>query len=116
MLATQEHPDLSIREEFLQLEPYGFVLRRGDANFRNLLDVTLQELVDEGTYATLFSQHFYGYAADQPPVWPGESSPTFASQPASLDLPSESRVASVARGETIVVAGRQSSYDDPMEL
>ena len=113
MLATQTHPDVTILNEFLLVEPYAFAVRRGDANFRNLIDVTLQGLVDDGTYAGLFNQHFYGYAPDQLPVWPGEAIPTFDSQPDAMQVPAESKVARVARGETLTIVGLQLSYDDP---
>jgi ABC-type amino acid transport substrate-binding protein len=113
MLATQNHPELTMRSEFLLLEPYAFAIRRGDANFRNLIDVTFQGLLSGGVYAELFNEHFYGYASDDVVLWPGEAAPAFGSQPATLEIPVESKVASVVRGETIAVAGLDSSYDDP---
>lgn len=113
MLATQTNPEVRILDDFLEVEPYAFAVLRGDSNYRNLIDVTLQGLVANGTYAALFGQYFYGFAADQPIVWPGEVSPSFSAQPATLDLPSESRVASVARGESLTLAGLESVYDDP---
>lgn len=106
MLATQASTqvDLTILDAFLQLEPYAFVVRRGDSNFRNLVNVTLQKLVEDGTYAALINDHLFGYAGGDPVVWPGEA-PTASVMPVTLNLPANSRVQRVAQGQPLTVTG-----------
>jgi ABC-type amino acid transport substrate-binding protein len=44
--------------EFYTYEPYGMALRRNDSDFRNLVDTTLMEAIESGTYQKLYDRWF----------------------------------------------------------
>ena len=113
MLASAQYESLSIMDEFLLLEPYAFAVRRDDANFRNLIDATLQKLAVDGDYAVLFNQHFYNFPADFITAWPAAATLTFDSLPVSIAAPSDSAVKRLLRGEVIKVAGLNQDYSEP---
>jgi ABC-type amino acid transport substrate-binding protein len=65
------NPGFVVLDERVSSRPIALGLRQGDADFRDLVDFTLQELVTEGRYAALYDDWF---GTDQPyavETWPG---------------------------------------------
>jgi ABC-type amino acid transport substrate-binding protein len=44
--------------EFFSYEPYGMAMRKNDSDFRNLVDFTLMEAIESGTYQKLYDKWF----------------------------------------------------------
>jgi ABC-type amino acid transport substrate-binding protein len=44
--------------EFFTYEPYGMAMRKNDSDFRNLVDFTLMEAIESGTYQKLYDRWF----------------------------------------------------------
>jgi ABC-type amino acid transport substrate-binding protein len=104
MLASDTVGSLTISEEFLLREPYAFAFRQGDTALRDLVNLTLQQIVNEGTYGEIYRNNIYGYAADVFTTLPGQPTYTFADFPAEV-LVGESVVERIRRGEAVRVAG-----------
>ncbi len=103
--------DLQILDEFILTEPYAFLVRRGDTAFRDLIDLTLQDISHSGDLSRLFSAHFYGYPADLFPTMEGEAVYTFETMPTRYPV-ADSLVERIRRGEALRVAGMDLS-DQP---
>ena len=104
MLVAQSVDDVEIANEFISVEPYAFAVRKGDTPLRDLVNLTLQEIVREGEYSDLFRENFYGYAVDLFLTLPGESSFTYEKFPTSLPA-TDGVLARLSRGEPLRVAG-----------
>ncbi len=104
MLVSQSAPGTRILNEFVQLEPYTFAVRRGDTPLRDLLNITLQGMADSGEMGELFSSNLYGYPADFFTIWKGTPSYGFADIPVTLNNP-ESIIERIRRGEPLRVVG-----------
>jgi polar amino acid transport system substrate-binding protein len=104
MLAARSAGELEILNEFIAVEPYAFATRRGDTALRDLINLTLQEIAVNDEFGELFSENFYGYAADIFPTYPGDPVYTFDNFP--VDRPaSEPVLERFGRGEPLRVAG-----------
>jgi ABC-type amino acid transport substrate-binding protein len=85
-------------------EPYAYAVRRGDTPLRDLLNLTLQDLVKSGQYARVYSDNLFGNApADRSAI---QGDPVYSMQdfPSSVGSPG-SIVAKIKRGEALRVAG-----------
>jgi polar amino acid transport system substrate-binding protein len=50
--------DWDVVGEFFTYEPYGMAMRKGDSDFRNLVDFTLMEALESGEYQKLYDKWF----------------------------------------------------------
>ncbi|MBL8161371.1 MAG: transporter substrate-binding domain-containing protein [Anaerolineae bacterium] len=71
-LTTVQQGGARILEQALSPEPYAIVVRRQDVNWRNLINKTLQHLVQKGRMQEI-QQAYFGtsYPLDLIPVWQG---------------------------------------------
>lgn len=53
---------------FLNTQPIAFGLRQNDSEWRNAINGALQDIVEDGTYKTIYSKYFL--TPYQPEVWP----------------------------------------------
>lgn len=58
VLTSPDPKKYAIAEEIFSFEPYGLMMRRGDADFRLLVDSTLADVYRSGKIATIFSRWF----------------------------------------------------------
>jgi putative glutamine transport system substrate-binding protein len=68
-------------------EPVALAFPQNDPFFADLVNLTLQEMVTDGTYANLYSRWF---APELPPAverWPGAEVPSLANAPAAASIP-----------------------------
>ncbi len=78
----------------------GFVFAQNDPHFADLVNLTFQELLADGTYAALYSRWFPEY----PPTverWPGTEVPTLADAPVVASVP-DTISAIQSRGRLVV--------------
>lgn len=112
MSAASATDGTQIIDEFVLIEPYAFAVRRGDTPLRDLLDLTLDDIVADGTFGELYTHYFYGFSPDSFSVMRGEPSYTFATFPA--EIPAGERVVDrIRRGESLRVAGLQLAEESP---
>lgn len=104
MLAAQGNDDVAILEPYLLEEPYAFAVRKGDVPLRDLLSLTVQDMVAEGIIGEIFSTNFYGIPADVFPERAGEPSFAYETFPAEIP-PGKSVLARLRSGEPLRVAG-----------
>jgi putative glutamine transport system substrate-binding protein len=79
-------PDTVIVGQYTS-EPVAIAFPQNDPFFADLVNLTLQEIVTDGTYANLYSRWF---APELPPAverWPGTEIPSLASAPAAAIIP-----------------------------
>jgi polar amino acid transport system substrate-binding protein len=104
MLAAQGSEDVAVLELSLLEEPYAFVVRKGDVPLRDLLSLTVQDMVAEGVIGEIFSTNFYGIPADVFPERAGE--PAFTYETFPVEIPQgESVIDRLRNGEPLRVAG-----------
>jgi ABC-type amino acid transport substrate-binding protein len=104
LIAEQAYEGVTLLDEYVLVEPYAFAVRPDDVPLRDLIDLSLQAMVEEGEYAQVFTEHFYGYQSDILDVWPGEPPYSLDAYPA--ELPSGERVLERIRaGQPLRVAG-----------
>ncbi len=90
-------------DNLLSATHYGFGLPAGDAYFNHLVNVTLQQIKQDGQYDTLYRKWFGAEATPfalelAPGTWPY----TFATSPATIDTPVRSKVEQIQqRGQLI---------------
>jgi len=97
---------MDLLSEYIREEPYAFAVRRGDVALRDLLDLTLQDIIAAGELGAIFSTAFYGQPADVFPERLGEPSFTFENFPAELsDAPAV--IDRIREGAALRVAGLQ---------
>ncbi|MEZ4730482.1 MAG: transporter substrate-binding domain-containing protein [Caldilineaceae bacterium] len=72
---AQQYPDelMLIPGETFSDEPYGLGVPNFDHRFRDLVNFTLQEMWEDGSYARLYAKWFGNAAAYPIEVWPGVS-------------------------------------------
>lgn len=104
MLPAESAEGVALLDDYLLEEPYAFAVRRGDTPLRDLLNLTLQQIIAAGEIGTTFSANFYGMPSDVYPAYEGEATVDFASMPADLSA-GELTVARLQRGEPLRVAG-----------
>jgi len=111
-----DYPDLiKVIEEPLRRESYAIALPRQDVNLRNLVNRTLQYLLDNGDLETLHSEYFPGqdFLFEALPVWAnlGENPPKPADFSTDQPLP-ESALNRIQNNEPIRIAGLSELPDD----
>lgn len=110
MLSLTVGSELEILGEFVLLEPYAFATRRGDVPLRDLLNLTLQEIIREGEIGTIFSANFYGLPSDLFATQTGDPAFDLASLP--VTIPAGPGFLDRARGgEPLRVAGLDLSTE-----
>ena len=92
---TQQHPELMVLlEDNFSHEPYGIGVTQGDSYFANLVNFTLQQMKEDGTYDQLYQEWFCrdGSRCDPYPIeiLPGNWPYTFENSPDTLDSTVES--------------------------
>lgn len=96
----QLYPETSIVGQYTSL-PVSIAYPQNDPFLANLVNLTFQEMVDDGTYAELYRQYF---GPEYPPVieqWPGDTVPNLADTPLTTD-PVDTIAAIQARGRVSV--------------
>lgn len=59
LMANSKNPDaLAVVGDTLQVEPYGCMVRKGDSEFKGLVDGTISTLMKTGEFSTLYSKWF----------------------------------------------------------
>lgn len=54
---TKKNPSLETGEDFV-VDPWAIGLRENDSKWRDFINITMQELWQQGTYQTLYEKHF----------------------------------------------------------
>ncbi len=103
MLIASSASGVDIANELVQEERLALAVREGDTALRDLLDLTLQSLADEGVFSQIFSTTFYRFTADSYRSYLGETTHTFESFPDEVDT--ASTLDRLRAGEAIRVAG-----------
>ncbi|MBN1121498.1 MAG: transporter substrate-binding domain-containing protein [Anaerolineae bacterium] len=86
-------------------EPYAFAVRRGDTALRELINLTLAEMITANEVGRAYSANFFGLTANHPfPERLGDPVYTFDSFPDSV-LSRDSVIDRIRRGEALRVAG-----------
>jgi polar amino acid transport system substrate-binding protein len=110
---------LRILDEAVSPEPYGIVVRRQDVGMRNLVNRTLQYLVQSGRINEIHQTHFLGasYPTLNFPVWAGldEDAPQPYQYPPDLQYPGQYVVPRIQDQSVIRVAGIGTIPDDAPE-
>jgi polar amino acid transport system substrate-binding protein len=92
--------DINILEE-----PYAFAVRHGDTALRELINLTLAEMVTANEVGRAYSANFFGLTSDHPfPERLGDPAFTFGSFPDTV-LSGDSVLDRIRRGDAIRVAG-----------
>ncbi|HET90286.1 MAG TPA: transporter substrate-binding domain-containing protein [Chloroflexi bacterium] len=93
------YPDTAIVNQYTSAS-VGFVFVQNDPHFADLVNLTFQELLADGTYAALYSRWFSEYP---PPVerWPGTEMLTLADAPVVASVP-DTISAIQSRGRLVV--------------
>ena len=99
---AQQHPELTIVGERFTEEPYGLGLPPGDSYFNNLVNFSLQILVEQGVYQRLYRKWFGDLPLYQPELLPGEWPYTLQDSPDSLDTPVRSKVFDILEDDRFV--------------
>jgi ABC-type amino acid transport substrate-binding protein len=97
---AQENSALQLAGGRLTRQPYAVGLPQGDSAFRELVNVTLQEMKREGVYDALYTRWFTGDAPLALEMTPGEWTGTLPTLPTQLALPAQTRI------QTILERGR----------
>ena len=112
-IATEFLDAVKLLEQPLRAEPIAIAMQRGDSGLRNLVNRTLQYLLDNGTLPSLHEAYFPGEAfpVDAMPVWDnvGEGAPTPAQYAGSIAYPDQSVLERLQTGGVLRVA---SAIDD----
>jgi polar amino acid transport system substrate-binding protein len=104
---------MDIIDEFVQVEPYAFAVRRGDVPLRDLINLTLYGIAKDDLYSELFSANFYAFAPDLFPVLSGEAAYTFETFPTQIPV-AEPVIERIRRGEPLRVAGMNLTTAPPL--
>lgn len=112
-----DYPGLiKVIEEPLRRESYAIVMPRQDVNLSNLVNRTLQYLLDNGDLETLHSEYFPGqeFLFEALPVWAnlGENPPKPADFSTDQPLPEQSVLSRIQNNEPIRIAGLSELPDD----
>lgn len=116
MLPAESAEGVALLENYLLEEPYAFAVRRGDTPLRDVLNLTLQEIIAAGEIGATFSANFYGMPSDVYPTYAGEATVDFASMPAEVGT-GDRTIDRLRRGEPLRVAGfgPAAQADDPFD-
>lgn len=104
MLPAQTNEQAAMLDAMLVSEPYAFAVRRGDTALRDLINLTLQQIIIAGEIGSIYSQNLYGLPADIFDEVAGEPSFTFETFPAEVAAQA-SAVERIRAGQTLRVAG-----------
>jgi len=110
---------LRILDEAVAPEPYGIVVRRQDVGMRNLVNRTLQYLVQNGRMNEIHQTHFLGasYPALNVPIWTslGEDAPQPGQYPPDLQYPGQYVVPRIQDQSQVRIAGIATPLEDAPE-
>lgn len=73
MQAARENPELAVVDESFIREPYGLGIPNYDDRFQDLVNFTLQEMQQDGTYSRLLNKWFGSGDTYTIETWPGNS-------------------------------------------
>lgn len=107
-LTTVQQGGARILEQPLSPEPYAIVVRRQDVNWRNLINKTLQYLVQKGRMQEIHQAYFgTSYPLDLIPVWQsvGTEPPKPAEFSADVPYPAQYALPRVQANGVVRVAG-----------
>lgn len=103
---AQGNPDLQILRERLTQEPYAIGVQQGDSDFRDMVNITLQDMKKDGSYDGLYRKWF---PTDEPfaiEVEPGEWQLTLNALPAKAAQPERTKIQEILERGRIVVGVR----------
>ena len=130
---AQENPGLEILlDDNISAEPYGMGVPNFDHQFRDLVNFTLQEMIEDGTYDVLY-RYWFGTQVSgstdvtvyQPEVWPGRNYIASSLAPMVYIPEGEFRLGRETRGDIVPVeydakptllASLDSFYIDQYEI
>ncbi len=98
---AQDNPDLAVVGEPFTQEPYALGLPQGDSAFRELVNLTLQEMKKDGSYNRIYQKWFPNAAPYPLEILPGQTSYTTLTH-----LPSQFNLASTSGVEEILSRGK----------
>lgn len=108
-VATTDLERIKILDEPVQPEPHAIAMRRHDNHLRNMLNRTLQFLLEDGTLEDLHSQYFPGetFAFDVLPLWSniGDDAPDPRFSPTTISYPVQYVIPRLSNDRTLRVAG-----------
>lgn len=100
---AQENLGVSLILPIADSDTFALGVAPGDAHFRALVDYTLQELQEAGTYAAIYAKWFPDQPLPQLATLPGSWPYTLETLPATLARPNPSRLTQLrARGQLVV--------------
>ncbi|MEM7131946.1 MAG: transporter substrate-binding domain-containing protein [Chloroflexota bacterium] len=100
---VQNHVEFTLLDTSINSESYALAIAGGDAYFQNLLDQTLFELQQSGTYETLYKKWF-GSELEPKIIINNGWTYTFSDSPVGLDRPTRSKVDQLGQNPTLTVA------------
>ncbi len=108
---AKDNPELIVVGGLFTIEPYGLGLPAGDSYFKNLLDFSLQNLKEDGTYDRLYKKWFGDEAIPyEIEILPGEWPYTFATSPIDRVRPIQSKIDQIL-AEGKLVAGVKYDFE-----
>lgn len=106
-------------DEPVGAEPYAVVMRRRDVNMRNLVNRTLQYMVENGQMNTIHQAHFSGvnYPVDDFTIWDdlGENAPRPGDFATDVPLPPQNVLPRLQAEGVLRVAGLPDSVEEARE-
>jgi ABC-type amino acid transport substrate-binding protein len=100
---TNNSTEWSVLSNLLDATPYSFGLPAADSYFNNLVNATLQQLQQSGTYDELYRKWFGAETAPYAlEVLPGQWPYSFADSPTTVDTPSRSKVEEIQQRGRLV--------------
>jgi len=84
---TRANSGLRLLHQRVNAEPYGIGVRQGDSAFRQMVDLTLQDMKHDGTYDRIYRNWFTGDTPHDLLVAMGEQAYTLEELPAELTYP-----------------------------
>jgi nucleoid-associated protein YgaU len=97
---------LKVVGEPLSQEPYGFAVPKGDQPLRQLIDQTLRDMEQDGTYASIY-QRWFGEEIAPRPLGEAEAPPVAGAQALPAEAPvagAETPAAETAADQTVSAA------------
>ena len=96
--------NVKILDTPLETEPYALAVRRGDTPLRDMINLTLADLVKSGVYAQVYSADLYGNAASTVNPLSGDPAYTFQNFPSDI-ASSGSILGRIKQGQGLKIGG-----------
>jgi len=103
MRASSTLQNATVLNEFVLEEPYAFAVRRGDTPLRDLLNLSLNKLAQDGTLSQVYGANLFGYADNFQRI-KGDSSAAFTTFQSKINT-SDMVLPRLRRGEALRVGG-----------